>query len=132
MNELIASIIEHANTVSVRASSGMAGAIVMIMAMPPKNTSNKLDISLLLHRVFAGALLPVFVGPWALAVLSKQMPELMLHEYPELIFFVLGSVSYFLFRWVAIWLDRNKNKSIDDIKFGRRKEDRWSDEMKRD
>lgn len=101
----------------------MAGAGILIMVLPPRGQNNKLDISQLLHRVFAGALLPVFMGPWALAVLTKEVPYLLLHEYPELIFFTLGSVSYFLFRSIAIWLNKNKDKSIDDIQFNRRKDD---------
>jgi hypothetical protein len=117
-------IMVYANLVSVRAACGMAGAIVFITVLPPRNKDNRLDFSQLLQRMFAGVFLPVFMGPWALAILSKQVPYLLLHEYPELIFFTLGSVSYFLFRSVALWMDKNKNKAIDEVKFGRRFSDR--------
>jgi len=124
---IIESLWTYANIVSIRAACGMTGAGILIIALPPRGQDNRLDISQLLHRIFAGALLPVFMGPWALAVLSKELPYLLLHEYPELIFFTLGSVSYFLFRSIAIWLNRNKDKSIDDIQFKRRRND--SDDM---
>lgn len=124
MGEFFASLLVYANTVSIRASCGMAGAIVFIAVLPPRNENNRLDFSQLLQRIFAGVFLPVFMGPWALAILGKQAPYLLLHEYPELIFFALGSVSYFLFRSVALWMAKNKDKAIDEVKFGRRFDDR--------
>ncbi|MEQ1636712.1 MAG: hypothetical protein ABL903_08460 [Methylococcales bacterium] len=114
------SLLLYANTVSIRASCGMAGAIVLVMALPPRNANNRLDFNQLLQRVFAGAFLPVFMGPWALAILSKQFPYLLLHEYPELIFFTLGSISYFLFRAIALWLYKNRDKAIDEMGLARR------------
>ena len=121
---ILQTFLESANVVSVRAACGMAGACVLIAALPPRSENNKIDRAQLLQRLFAGAFLPVFMGPWALAVLSKKFEYLLLHEYPELIFFTLGSISYFLFRSVALWLDKNKDKSIDQIKFNRRWEER--------
>jgi hypothetical protein len=123
MHEFLAGMWTYANIVSIRAFCGMAGAAILIMALPPRGKNNKLDITQLLHRLFAGALLPVFMGPWMLAILSTQVAYLMLHEYPELIFFTLGSLSYFMFRSVALWLDKNKDKSIEEIQFKRR----WND-----
>lgn len=117
-------LLDQANIVGIRAVCGMLGASVLIMALPPRSDRGHLDFSLLLQRVLAGAYLPVFVGPWGLAVLKSRMENLMLHEYPELIFFLLGMISYFLFRWVAIWLDKNKDKSITDMKFNRRWDDK--------
>lgn len=121
---LLQSLLESANVVSIRAMCGMAGASLLIIALPPRSLDNRLDYTQLIRRLFAGAFLPVFMGPWALAILSKQLPYLILHEYPELIFFTLGSLSYFLFRWLAVWLDQNKDKAINEVDFGRRFEDK--------
>lgn len=127
-SEFMTSLLYFANLVSVRAACGMAGASLLVMALPPRSINNRLDFTQLLYRVFAGAILPVFMGPWVLAVLAKQLPYLMLHEYPELIFFTIGVFSYFLFRAIALWQDKNKDKAIDEISFKRRKDDRISPE----
>ncbi len=114
---------EQANVVSIRAACGLVGAAVLNMALPPRSDKGAFDFNLFLHRLIAGAFLPVFVGPWALAVLKTQAPNLLLHEYPELIFFLLGSVSYFLFRWLAIWLNTKKDDNLIERQLRRRWED---------
>lgn len=127
MSEFTGQLWLNAQMVSLRAACGMAGATLLIIALPPRGPNAKIDRVELLYRVFAGAILPVFMGPWALAFLRSRFDYLLLHEFPELIFFTLGSVSYFLFRSIAIFLNRNKDRAITDIDFGRR----WDDSDRR-
>lgn len=101
--------------VAVRAACGMLGSMVLVLALPPKMPGGGINYNYVLQRLFAGAFLPVFMGPWMLKVLQTNAANVMLHEYPELVFFLLGTLSYFLFRWLAIWLDRNKDKDIEEI-----------------
>lgn len=93
----------------------MLGAIMLIVVLPPRNANNRLDFDQVLRRVFAGAWMPVFLGAWVLALLETKLPSMLLHKYPEAVYCSLGVISYFLFLWVGNWLERNRDKGIDEI-----------------
>jgi hypothetical protein len=121
--DVIPRVLESAHTVGIRGGCGLVGAGVLIATLLPRKLDGTVDREQVFQRLFVGMCTAIFFSPVVLDNLQAHAETFLLHKSPNLVAFFLGGVGYFVLRWIAVWLDQRKDKSVDEIKFGRRSYD---------
>lgn len=99
----------------LKAFIGMVGAALLYLVFPPTDKDGKLNRHEFFVRLLCAGVAAELFGDWAVQLLVEHAPWLHAGDHKAAVYLMVGAPAWMVGRWVAIALQKRRNKGIDEV-----------------
>lgn len=99
----------------LKAVLGMIGAALLYLVFPPMDKDGRLNRREFFVRLVCAGVASELFGDWVVQLLIEHAPWLHAGDHRGAIYLMVGAPAWMVGRWVAIALQKRRNKGIDEV-----------------
>lgn len=106
-------------TFGLKAVLGMLGAAMLYMVLPPVKLTpegkREFDEREFVLRLACAGIVSALCGDLAVAMLASWWPSIPFADHRGAVYLIVGAPAWWITRAVALWLQRNDGKDIEEV-----------------